>query len=289
MPERVSFFYLMGSGSSRYTSGSSSSDTIILDEPVSSSKNNISSDIEFQEKLQKLITFSQSSDPVLQRKVAECLANEAMSEERRTLIVQLGGLNLLYSLIHSKDIEIQRLAMHSLANLAVSDSNQKEIAKNLDLVHAIVSLLGSPHIATQRQAAKALANLAVRVENKNLLAKCNVIPPLLSLASLRGITQVQTEALAAIANLSVDDTNEILIGETFHGIKTILTILCESLDEEVLAQGVRAIRNLSINIRNKDLIKKYNGIAILTNLTLSTCDRIRNQALISLQSITTLY
>ena len=40
---------------------------------------------------------------------------------------------------------------------------------------------------------------------------------------------------------------------------------------------------------NKDLIKKYNGIAILTNLTLSTCDRIRNQALISLQSITTLY
>ena len=195
----------MGQGSSsRYTSGSSgSSDTIILDEPVSPS-----TDVEFQAKLLKLITMSKSTELPIQRAVAECLANEAMLEERRALIVNLGGLDLLQTLIMSKDPEVQRLVTHTLANLAVSDHNQLEIAKNLDLIQALISLLGSTFPATQRQAAKAIANLAVKSENKHILLKHNALPPLLHLAS-SGMSNIQTEALAAIANLSVDDDNEV--------------------------------------------------------------------------------
>ena len=272
---------LMGQGSSsRYTSGSSgSSDTIILDEPVSPS-----TDVEFQAKLLKLITMSKSTELPIQRAVAECLANEAMLEERRALIVNLGGLDLLQSLIMSKDPEVQRLVTHTLANLAVSDHNQLEIAKNLDLIQALISLLGSTFPATQRQAAKAIANLAVKSENKHILLKHNALPPLLHLAS-SGMSNIQTEALAAIANLSVDDDNEVLIGDTLGGVQIIMTVLSESLDDDVLAQGARAIRNLSIAHVNKQLIRKYDGDATLSTLAASKIDKIRCQALITLHNI----
>jgi hypothetical protein len=127
----------------------------------------------------------------------------------------------------------------------------------LDLIQALISLLGSAFPATQRQAAKAIANLAVKSENKQVLMKHNALPSLLNLAS-SGISNIQTEAIAAIANLSVDDDNEVLIGDTLGGVKIIMTVLSESLDDDVLAQGARAIRNLSIAHVNKQLATKPN-------------------------------
>jgi hypothetical protein len=254
-----------------------------LDEPVSPSSD-FYTDVEFQVKLKKLITMSKSTDVPIQRAVAECLANEAMFEERRALIVNLGGLDLLQSLIMSNDPEVQRLVTHTLANLAVSDHNQLEIAKNLDLIQALISLLGSSFPATQRQAAKAIANLAVKSENKQVIMKHNALPSLLNLAS-SGISNIQTEAIAAIANLSVDDDNEVLIGDTLGGVKIIMTVLRESLDDDVLAQGARAIRNLSIAHVNKQLIMKYDGDVTLSTLAASKIEKIRCQALITLHNI----
>ena len=56
--------------------------------------------------LQRLIMYAQSADEVLQREVAERLANEAVKPTRQVQIVQLGGLQLLLPLTRSSDIEV---------------------------------------------------------------------------------------------------------------------------------------------------------------------------------------
>jgi hypothetical protein len=70
--------------------------------------------------LQRLIVYAKSADTSLQREVAEKLANEAVKPDRQVQIVELEGLKLLLPLTQSKDIEVQRLAAHALANLSVN-------------------------------------------------------------------------------------------------------------------------------------------------------------------------
>ena len=55
---------------------------------------------------------------MFQREVAEKLANEAVKPDRQEQIVELNGLQLLLPLTQSRDIEVQRLAAHALANLS---------------------------------------------------------------------------------------------------------------------------------------------------------------------------
>ncbi len=104
----------MGNSSSARREGS---DTVILDDAeeesfVKSLRTN----------MQRLILYANSADPTLQREVAERLANEAVQSQRRGLIIQLGGLDLLVPLAQSTDVEIQRLAAHAMANLSVEVS-----------------------------------------------------------------------------------------------------------------------------------------------------------------------
>lgn len=42
-----------------------------------------------------------------------------IAASRQAQIVELGGLKLLLPLTRSKDVEVQRLAVHALANLSV--------------------------------------------------------------------------------------------------------------------------------------------------------------------------
>ena len=92
--------------------------------------------------LQVLIAYASGADVVLQREVAERLANEAVKAERQAQIVELGGLKLLLPLTRSSDTEVQRLAAHALANLSVSTDNQVKLA-NQGGVEMLISLLPS--------------------------------------------------------------------------------------------------------------------------------------------------
>eukprot|EP00904_Undaria_pinnatifida_P002566 jgi/Undpi1/1230/HiC_scaffold_108.g14144.m1 len=135
--------------------------------------------------LTRLIAYAKSADPDLQRQVAEKLANEAVKPSRQAQIVELGGLKLLLPLANSRDIEVQRLAVHALANLSVD------------------YMLGSNHPHLQRQAAKALANLGVNTPNKDSICTAGGVPPLVQLASSKS-RGVAVEAVAALANLAVN-------------------------------------------------------------------------------------
>lgn len=113
--------------------------------------------------LTRLIAYAESSDVLLQREVAEKLANEAVKPIRQVQVVAFGGLRLLIPLTRSIDPEVQRLASHALANLSVNSDNQVLMAEN-GAIEALIALLSSTHELIQRQAAKALANLGVNVQ-----------------------------------------------------------------------------------------------------------------------------
>ena len=96
-----------------------------------------------------LCTTTTGADVVLQREVAERLANEAVKADRQQQIVELGGLKLLLPLTKSEDNEVQRLAAHALANLSVSTDNQIKLARQGG-VEMLITLLPNKNVHVQR-------------------------------------------------------------------------------------------------------------------------------------------
>jgi hypothetical protein len=87
---------------------------------------------------------------------------------------------------------------------------------------------------------------------------------------------VQIEAVAALANLAVNDENEVSIGE--KGALPFIVDCMRSHNIELLAQASRALRNLSVDVSNKDIIFSCGGFELLQSLSESRHERIASQA-----------
>lgn len=109
--------------------------------------------------LSRCIEYAKSSNPELQRQIAEKLANEAVKPHRQEQIVKLDGLELLLPLTQSRDPEVKRLAAHALANLSVNADNQVEMASRGG-VEMLVELLHSSVPQVQRQSSKVRGRLS---------------------------------------------------------------------------------------------------------------------------------
>jgi hypothetical protein len=97
---------------------------------------------------------------------------------------------------------------------------------------------------------------------------------------------VSVEAIAALANLAVDDTNEVDIAR-LGGLEPILDGASSS-HLDLQSQSARALRNLSVHPDNKIAIRKLNGVQTLRELVRSTeDDRIRMQASRALSNLET--
>ncbi|KAF1791308.1 Armadillo-type fold [Phytophthora cactorum] len=156
-------------------------------------------------------------------------------------------------------------------------------------IDMLIDLLGSTNEHVQRQAAKALANLGVNVclalccllrvlavDNKERIAKAGGIKPLIDLASSHQIG-VAVEAIAALANLAVNDANEVEIARK-GGLKPIIDG-AHSESVELQSQVARALRNLSVNRTGKQASDRGAGrVEALQSLVRSTNDRICQQA-----------
>jgi hypothetical protein len=252
-----------------------------------------------QVNLSRLIVYAESADTVLQREVAEKLANEAVKPARQVQIVEYGGLRLLIPLTKSSDQEVQRLAAHALANLSVNAENQKLMAKE-GAIESLIFLLGSGSDLIQRQSAKALANLGVNTDNKTRIATAGGIPKLVRLAG-QGSMAVKIEAIAALANLAVNDKNEVEIVKCYglepivQGLELGATELNESrltpkeklLLEELATQCARALRNLSVNPSSRSEIENLGATVFLQKLANHPNDRISQQSRRALRNLET--
>ena len=102
------------------------------------------------------------------------------------------------------------------------------------------------------------------------------IPELVRCVADGGVN-LQVEAIAALANLAVDDAAERLIADA-GGISPVVTAATRSSDAELLAQVARCLRNLSVAPPNKALIRDAGGVQLLTRLQAHASQRVAGQA-----------
>jgi len=97
-----------GSGSGSHPPSETKSDFVIEDDEEGDAQKNSSAFMEnLKLNLSKMIAYAQSADIVLQREVAEMLANEAVNSDRQAQIVEYGGLRLLVPLTRSSDEDVR--------------------------------------------------------------------------------------------------------------------------------------------------------------------------------------
>jgi Armadillo/beta-catenin-like repeat len=87
---------------------------------------------------------------------------------------------------------------------------------------------------------------------------------------------VCVEAVAALANLAVNDDNELAI--VAAGGLTPILAGAQGSSPELQSQCARALRNLSVHSSNKARILDLGGVDTLRKLADSKVDRIHQQA-----------
>ena len=236
--------------------------------------------------LPRLFSYARSLDPKTQMMVAERLANEAVVAKRQAEIVSLGGLTLLVPLACSRDAEVQRLAIHALANLSALPANQRAIASTAGCLPVLLQLLGSPLPEVQRQAAKTVANISVVAENMKQIAANGGVEPLVALLSSRA-PKTRVEAIAAVANLAVDDANERLFVAAGALAKVVAAVPRPlPADTDLCTQVARALRNLSATKEHARALGEVEGANELVALLCASGDeRVRAQGEIAREHI----
>ena len=75
---------------------------------------------------------------------------------------------------------------------------------------------------------------------------------------------MKVESVAALANLAVNDDNEVAIGD-LGGLAPILDC-ARSRNSELISQACRALRNLSVCSNNRKIILQNDGVDLLEEL-----------------------
>lgn len=128
--------------------------------------------------------------------------------ERQEQIVQLGGLQLLLPLTKSKNIEVQRLAAHALANLSVNCKFCVSPQQHVPLLHRgcrpcpLPALLCPPTHTTHTYKRRAGEPYAA-ADNQETMAKQGGIEMLIGLLGSTS-EPVQRQSAKALANLGVN-------------------------------------------------------------------------------------
>ena len=286
------FRRIFGSNDSKQNTEKKESDFVIEDDDEEDKAKSSSAFLEnLKLNLTKMIAYAQSADVVLQREVAEMLANEAVNGDRQVQIVEYGGLRLLVPLTKSADEDVRRLSAHALANLSVNAKNQVLMASE-GAVDMLLDLLETDNEIIQRQAAKAIANLSVNQENKLKIGKIGGISKLVRLAGSSTL-QVQIEAIAALGNLAVNDYNELEIVRqgALAQLAKSAALAAQFLQqargrgdrdalhwEELAAQCARCLRNLTVNPLNRAQVIASGVVPALKLLSQSQNDRIAQQS-----------
>ena len=167
----------------------------------------------------------------------------------------------------------------ALWNLAFSDANQTEIARNGG-IESVVSAMRQ-HAAdagVQEEGCGALWNLAATKANESLIGSSGGVDVVIqAMKSHRSICGVSEQGLGALRNLAANDNNRMLIAKA-GGVDTILQCVGAHLDNAGVAEeGCGALYSLAFTDTNKvrrraptDLAaSRRNDIAFLVQLSIS--------------------
>ncbi|KAL1590180.1 Vacuolar protein 8 [Cladosporium halotolerans] len=168
-------------------------------------------------------------------------------------------LNALSTLVYSQNIDLQRSASLTFAEITERDVRPVDKAT----LEPILFLLESPDIEVQRAASAALGNLAVDGQNKVLIVSLNGLVPLIRQMNSPNV-EVQCNAVGCITNLATHEENKARIARS--GALAPLTRLAKSKDMRVQRNATGALLNMTHSDDNRQQLVSAGAIPVLVGL-----------------------
>ena len=215
---------------------------------------------------------------------ARALSLLSTNQANRKLIIEHGGLPIMYSLARQPDTDIQAEAATVIANVtAASWEAQLRVCAD-GVVQLLVYLCASQHEEVRAAAARAIANLTQNVDNEPLLREARCQDALF--ANLEsGSSDVKWQSKRALANL---EAARLLVGlRRFGGDSVIIAEagevadICKHADAaNVGAQREvgRALANLAAAEANHSKLISEGGLALCMDLVVSNSAEVQAQA-----------
>ncbi|KAI4849052.1 ARM repeat-containing protein, partial [Aureobasidium sp. EXF-8845] len=173
-----------------------------------------------------------------------------------------GPLNALSTLVYSHNIDLQRSA--SLTFAEITERDVRAVDKNT--LEPILFLLESSDIEVQRAASAALGNLAVDAHNKILIVQLGGLQPLIRQMNSSNV-EVQCNAVGCITNLATHEDNKAKIARS--GALAPLTRLAKSKDMRVQRNATGALLNMTHSDDNRQQLVNAGAIPVLVHLLTS--------------------
>ena len=217
---------------------------------------------------------------------ARALSLLSTNQANRRLIVEHGGLPIMYSLARQPDTDIQAEAATVIANVtAASYEAQMRVCAD-GVIQLLVYLAASQHEDVRAAAARAIANITQNIDNEPALREARCAEALFAIASLENASpDVKWQSKRALANL---EAARLLVGlRRFGGPQVVLAEvgvvegICKHADAaNVGAQREvgRALANLAAAEANHARLLSEGGLALCMDLVVSNSAEVQQQA-----------
>lgn len=221
--------------------------------------------------VEALTLLLSSTDEELLDALLGALGNIITNPIVRVAMVDAGGVRLLHPIMMSETELLYKQAGWIVACLAADQGVAARFVEE-DGLKLLAHYASKPNEACQEEAAWALANLSSSPSYAQLMVETEMLPVLLDLASSSS-SNVRLQAVWALANLAVNQGVKEQLGN-LGGVRILLEALATGMQtaevEDMLVQTTRAITNLAVTARNRELILAHEtGLSNLIEATQS--------------------
>eukprot|EP00762_Andalucia_godoyi_P001042 ANDGO_02025.mRNA.1 Vacuolar protein 8 len=173
-------------------------------------------------------------------------------------------------------------ACHIIRQIAVHDDLNALIVNIGLLKHIMTALIETQYLEQQKDALRAIIAIGFTDIGKEAVRKVGAIPVIVKLS--RRSDLLRPLVAQSLMVLSSDSENRIEIRRR-NGIDLLISILSSASDVPSLRFGSGALLNLSVNEKNKELIRVAGGLPVLLTLVLHSDAHVRQYALRTLSNL----
>ncbi|KAG9685385.1 ARM repeat-containing protein, partial [Aureobasidium melanogenum] len=204
--------------------------------------------------------------------------------ERDVRAVDKNTLEPILFLLESSDIEVQRAASAALGNLAVDGTYAMTTHLLLGGLQPLIRQMNSTNVEVQCNAVGCITNLATHEDNKAKIARSGALAPLTRLAKSKDM-RVQRNATGALLNMTHSDDNRQQLVNA--GAIPVLVHLLTSPDTDVQYYCTTALSNIAVDSSNRKRLAQTEPrlVQSLVNLMDGHAPKVQCQAALALRNL----
>ncbi|KAI4387234.1 hypothetical protein MLD38_005079 [Melastoma candidum] len=184
-----------------------------------------------------------------------------LNMDNRIVIANSGAINLLVSLLSSKDAGIQENSVTTLLNLSINDNNKIAIA-SAGAIEPLIHVLQTGSAEAKENAAATLFSLSVIEDNKIKIGRLGAIEPLVDLLG-NGTLRGKKDAATALFNLSILHENKTQIVQA-GAVKHLVELMDPAAG--MVDKAVAVLANLATIDEGRLAIGRDHGITTLVEV-----------------------